>query len=437
MKPAAAATAIVLGLGQPFLKVLENRSKGRAALITTVNPMQISRLLPKRFRVAHPAVGVGAPGLEYVHRKSRLRAGNQIEALCNGDQVFPAMLAAISRASRFVHLATYIIKDDRSGRRFLEALVERAKAGVQVRLLYDALGSFELPDAFVAELRAGGVSVAEFHPIAPWRAHYGFNQRDHMKILVVDGEIGFTGGINIGDEYASFADGGGGWFDMHASIRGPVVSDLDRLFVRTWERASGEQLESASASTSTPPSPHMLAAVIDNLKFRNRSSKRIAYLHAIRASKSRVSIMNAYFIPDRGLRRALRAAARRGVLVQVIVPAVTDVAVVMHASRHLYVRLLRGGVRIYEWPAHMMHAKAGVIDGVWSTIGSYNIDRRSLFHNLEASIVIADAPFGARMQQIFDDELMKSRKVTLAECLARPMLVRAKQWFCYQWRYWL
>jgi cardiolipin synthase len=147
--------------------------------------------------------------------------------------------------------------------------------------------------------------------------------------------------------------------------------------------------------------------------------------------------MSAYFIPDRGLRRSLRAAARRGVQVDVVVPSVSDVGVVLAASRHLYARLLRGGVRIHDWPDRMMHAKTGVIDGVWSTIGSYNLDRRSLFHNLEVSVVIADASFGARMQQIFDDELARSREVTLSECLARPWPERVWQWFCHLWRYWL
>jgi cardiolipin synthase len=281
------------------------------------------------------------------------------------------------------------------------------------------------------------VRVAAYHPLAPWHPRFGINQRDHMKILVVDGEVGFTGGINIADEYAPLEEGGGGWFDMHARVLGPVVQDLDRLFARTWSRATGEAIAEHREPPPKPPPPHMLAAVIDNFGIRNRSRKRIAYLHAIRASKSSISLMSAYFIPDLGLRRALRAAARRGVQVHVIVPAVSDVDVVLYASRHLYPRLLRGGVHIHEWPARMMHAKTGVIDAVWSTIGSYNIDHRSLFHNLEASVVVVDAPFGARMQELFEGELEKSREVTLAECLARPWPVRARQWFCHLWSHWL
>jgi cardiolipin synthase len=385
----------------------------------------------------HKAGGPPAPLREYVHHKENLRPGNVVEPLRCGVEVFPAMLAAIARAERYVHLETYILKDDRVGRAFQAALLERARAGVRVRVLVDALGSFELPDEFVDELAAGGVEFAEFHPIAPWRPRRGFNQRDHMKILVVDGAVGFTGGINLGEEYDALESGGGGWFDMHARVRGPVVADLDTLFRRTWERATDERLLPDPTQPDLPEPPHMLATVIDNFGITNRSRKRAAYLHAIRAARSRICLMNAYFLPDFRLRMALRAAVARGVHVEVIVPEVSDVHVVQLASRHLYPGLLRGGVHILEWPERMMHAKTGVIDGTWSTVGSYNIDRRSLFHNLEASVVVADATFGAHMQRIFDEERAKSREVTLAECLRRSWPERTRQWFCHLWRDWL
>ena len=374
---------------------------------------------------------------EYVRRKERLRSGNVVEVLRCGGEAFPAMLEAIAAAQRYVHLETYILADDDVGREFQRTLIERAKAGVRVRVMFDALGSYELPESFVEELRGAGVQVAEFHPIAPWRKRRGFNKRDHMKILVVDGLVGFTGGINIGSDYAPIEAGGGGWFDVQARARGPVVADLDRLFASSWSRAAGEAIAVEAMSHALPPPPHMRAMVIHNFGLRNRSRKRIAYLHAIRASRTSVCLMSAYFIPDFGMRQALRRAARRGVEVHVIVPEVCDVRVVQLASRHLFVRLLRAGVHIHEWPARMMHAKIGVIDGLWSTIGSYNIDQRSLLHNLEASIVVFDAGFGARLHKLFYDELMKCREVSLRECKQRPWFVRARQWFWYQWRYWL
>ncbi|MEO6710453.1 MAG: phospholipase D-like domain-containing protein [Planctomycetota bacterium] len=416
---------------------MENRRKARDVLTQTLGQVRVPRMFRRRGPATTLPQGSDLRAIEYVYRKERLRLDNHVDPLRCGSEAFPAMLEAIARATRYVHLETYIIRDDTTGRRFQAAMLERAKAGVCVRLLYDALGSFELSESYVLELRAGGVHVGEFHPIAPWRDRYGFNQRDHMKILVVDGRIGFTGGMNIGDEYGSLEQGGGGWYDMHARVQGSIVADLDRLFASSWARATGEIVELTSGSHDHAPQPHMLATVIDNFGIRNRSRKRIAYLHAIRAAKSRISIMNAYFIPDRGMRRALRRAAARGVLVQVIVPGVSDVEVVLHASRYLYPRLLRGGIHIHEWPERMMHAKTAVVDGLWSTIGSYNIDRRSLFHNLESSVVIADAPFGERMQELFDQELSKSREVTRRECAERPLFVKLNQWFCYLWRYWL
>jgi len=397
----------------------------------------VRELFSRRRRVTRGVGTAPAPLVDYVHRKELLRPGNLVEPLRCGSEAFPAMLEAIAGARRTVHLETYILQDDRIGRSFQRALIERARAGVRVRVLFDALGSFELPESFVDELVEGGVHVAEFHPIAPWRPRRGFNQRDHMKILVVDGAVGFTGGINIGEEYDALESGGGGWFDMHARIRGPIVADLEALFQGTWWRAAGERLLPDATQVEQPEPPHMLASVIHNFGIQNRSRKRIAYLHAIRAARARICLMNAYFIPDFALRMALRAAVDRGVRVEVIVPEVSDVHVVQMASRHLYPGLLRGGVHLYEWPARMMHAKMGVIDGAWSTIGSYNIDRRSLFHNLEASVVVADTRFGGALQKVFDEERGRSREVGLAECLERPAFVRARQWFCHLWRYWL
>lgn len=399
--------------------------------------MALRHLLSRHFKFGRKPPVEASPVRHYVYRKQLLREDNVVEPLRCGLEAFAAMLKAIAAARNYVHLETYTITDDAVGRQFQQALIERAKAGVTVRLLYDWIGSYELPEQFADTLRAGGVHVAEFHPIAPWRPRRGFNQRDHMKILVVDGEWGFTGGINIAASYAPLESGGGGWFDMHARMRGQVVRDLDSLFARTWRTATGERLTPDVQAHASPRGPHMLAAIIDNFGLRNRSNKRIAYLRAIRAARTSICLMNAYFIPDFLLRHALGSAVRRGVRVHVIVPEVNDVPVVQYASRHLYPRLLRAGVRIHEWPARMMHAKTGVIDGAWSTIGSYNIDRRSMFHNLEASVVVADLEFGKRMQLIFDAELTKSREVVLSECLDRPLLVKLRQWFFYLWRYWL
>lgn len=406
---------------------------------TVVGAMPIRAWKAALRRFGRARVHGKPPPFAYVHRPQALRPGNRIVPLRGGEEAYPAMLSAIAGAREYVHLETYILRADRIGTRFQQALIDRARAGVKVRLIFDSAGSFGLPDTYVQELTAAGVEVIEFHPLAPWRQRWAYNQRDHKKILVVDCRLGFIGGINIGDEYVPIEEGGAGWFDMHARVEGPVVEDLDRLFHRTWHGAGGEPF-----TERTPTQPHRtgkdagcLALTIDNTGLRNRSRKRAAYLHAIRASYSAISLMNSYFIPDQGLRRAFYRAVTRGVVVRIIVPSQSDVRVVLLASRHLYPRLLQRGVRIFEWPGPMMHAKSAVIDEIWSTIGSYNIDWRSFLHNLEASLVILDQAFGERMRRDFEEAVARCHEVTYAECLERSGFERFLQWFCYLFRYWL
>jgi len=379
---------------------------------------------------------VGSLGV-YVRFPEAFRPGNRIEPLFGGGEAFPAMLAAIAAARRRVHMETYTWYDDQTGRRFAEVLRKRARAGVHVRVLFDSIGSYGLTEDFLAPLRRDGVQLIEFHPIVPWRARWGLNRRDHKKLLIVDDEVGFIGGINIGDVYAPLEHGGGGWFDMHSRCIGPVVADLARSFRRTWIAAGGEAFEPAKPADAPEPEAGSLARAIDNYRMGERSRMRAAYIFAIRNAGARISLMNPYFLPDRGLRRAFRLAMRRRVAVRIIVPAHSDVRVVQLASRHLYPRLLRGGVRIFEWTGHMMHAKTAVIDSVWSTIGSYNIDKRSFLHNLEASLVILDRDFARSLEERFDADLERCREVSLQECLERPLWERVSQWICFRFRYWM
>jgi cardiolipin synthase len=317
------------------------------------------------------------------------------------------------------------------------AFIERAKAGVQVRLIYDSLGSFGLPSAYLEELQQAGVETLEFHPVAPWRPRWGLNRRDHQKILVVDDQVAFTGGINIGDEYAPLEQGGGGWHDMHVSVEGPAVFDFARLFRATWIKNGG-----APFPEPTMPrfegSPHSaLVQVISNARLRNRFQMRRAYLHAMRRSERRISLMNAYFIPERRVRRELVRAAQRGVAVRVIVPSTSDVSAVYWATRYLYSRLIGRGVRIFEWPERMMHAKSGVIDGVWSTIGSFNFDRRSLLHNLEVGLLVIDRGLGQELERQFEADLAGCQEVVPAEWERRSIWRKFLEWLFYQFRHWL
>jgi cardiolipin synthase len=370
----------------------------------------------------------------YVRKPDRLRRHTLVTPLRAGGGIFPAMLAAIRGARQSIEFETYILRADRIGEEFRDALVERAKAGVAVRFLYDGVGALGLADSFFDSLREAGGKVAIYHPVAPWRPRWGLNKRDHKKILVVDGRVGFTGGINIGLEYAAKEVGGKGWLDWHARVEGPAVFELSVSFRRTWMKATEEYLPEPFLPAPTLGRNVLGTQVVDNTGVRSRWIMHRAYLHAIHAAERDISIMNAYFIPELNLRRAFKKAVRRGVSVRVVLPSKSDVQAVYYASRYLYRRLITAGVRIFEWPDTMMHAKVGIIDGVWSTIGSYNLDRSSLLHNLEVGLVCIDVPLAAKLQAEFESDLALCREVTIADLDALTPWERFKDWFWYQLR---
>jgi cardiolipin synthase len=376
--------------------------------------------------------------MSYALHPRTFTPGNRLTLLRGGAETYPAMLEAIAAARRHVHLETYIYRSDRTGRRFGDALMERARAGITVRLLVDAVGSLDMSDEMVRELRAAGVKLATFRPFS-WKAGLGFNRRDHRKILVVDGRSGFTGGLNIGDEYAAAAEGGGGWHDIHARIEGPAVTEMARLFRRTWLAAGGDRfpLIEEDAAESVVTESTALAVALGNEERRRRASIRRSYLHAMRRAKESIQIMNAYFIPDRGIRRVMANAVRRGVKVSVIVPARSDLKSVMYAGHHVFARLLKAGVRIFEWQERMMHAKTAVVDAIWATIGSYNLDARSLFHNLEVVLCIVDRAFAAGLAAQLEHDASIAREVRLDEWKQRPWWRKVVEWFFYQFRHWL
>jgi cardiolipin synthase len=391
--------------------------------------LQIPRSIQRRFR------GAKTHGsFRYVRRPDRLRRHTQVEPLRNGEEVFPEMLAAIRGARRTIHFETYILMADRIGEEFRDALVERARAGVEVRFLYDAVGCIELKSSFLDPLREAGGHVAIYHPVAPWRPRWGWNKRDHKKILVVDDRIGFTGGINLGLEYIAVEQGGKGWLDWHARVEGTAVLDLAVSFRRTWIEASDVPIPAPEPPGPAPGRNALGVMVVDNTAARSRWRMHRAYLHAISRAERDISILNSYFIPERSLRRAFRRAVARGVSVRVVMPSDSDVPPVRHASRYLYRRLLASGVRIFEWRESMMHAKMGIIDGVWSTIGSYNLDHRSLVHNLEVSLVCVDEPLAKKLQEAFEKDLARCVEITLHDLDQLKRWDKLKDWFWYQLR---
>jgi cardiolipin synthase len=374
----------------------------------------------------------------YTTDQARWRDGNKITQLVSGAETFPAMLRAIAGATRSVCLETYIIEDDNTGARFAEALIERAKAGVACRLLFDAVGGFGVGSAFLAALTEAGVEVVQFHPIAPWRKRWNLARRDHRKILVVDDEVGFTGGLNISDDYASVEDGGKGWRDTHCEVRGPIVADLARSFRRTWLYSGGAPYRAPLPAERVPRTAgQSLARLLDNTQRRRRRRIRRAYLAAINAATREILIENAYFLPDRGVRGALRRAVERGVDVRVICPGRSDVRIIELASLLVFRRLAKAGVKIMRWRGVMLHAKTAVVDALWSTIGSYNLDYISLLYNLEDTVEVLDPDFGAVMVRQFAIDADNSDPFDESTWLALPWWKKAGAWLAFQIRRWL
>ncbi len=371
----------------------------------------------------------------YARTALRWRPNCEVAVLRDGEQTYPAMLAAMSAAKHSICLEVYILAADTTGNRFKEVLVERAKAGVAVRLIYDAVGSFGLPGGWVGELRGAGCEVIDFNPISPWRKRFRMSHRDHRKIIVVDDEIAFTGGLNIANEYASVADGGGGWHDMHCRVTGQIVLDLSRMFRRTWMRAGGKYYPPVPPTDSWKPTAgDSFVRLLDNTRRRQRAAIRRVYLHVIRNARQSVLIENAYFLPDRGVRRALARAARRGVDVRVIVPGHSDVRMVEWAGLYVLRGLARHGIKILRWRGPMLHAKTAVVDGTWSTIGSYNFDAMSRFSNLEVTVEILDHKVGDALIATFDHTVETSDRYDYADWKALPWWTKAMAWVSYRLR---
>ena len=371
----------------------------------------------------------------YARTQLRWRPNCVVTVLRDGGETYPAMLEAISSAQDSICIETYILAADRTGETFKAALMERARAGIAVRLIYDAVGSFGLPGAWVDELRAAGCQVIDFNPIAPWRRRVRFSHRDHRKIIVVDNAAAFTGGLNIANDYAAVADGGVGWHDMHCKVTGPIVLDLARMFRRTWMRAGGQYYKPPPPiGDAAPGHGASFVRLLDNTRRRQRATIRRAYLHVIRTARDSVLIENAYFLPDRGLRRALSNAVRRGVDVRIIVPGRSDVRLIEWASLYALRSLVRQRVKILRWRGAMMHAKTAVVDATWSTIGSYNFDAMSRFNNLEVTVEILDTPTGASLIQNFERDAANCDAFDLESWRNLPWWKKALAWFSFRLR---
>lgn len=372
-------------------------------------------------------------------RVARPVGGHGVTLYHDGAEAFPAMLAAIRGATREILLEMYWFASDATGRRFADALAARARDGVRVCLIFDAVGSWDADRAMFDRLAAAGVEVIEYNPIAPWRQRFrwgGLNNRDHRKILVADGAWAATGGVNLADPWAPVEDGGDGWRDDLLAVEGPAARELRGLFVRHWEELGGAPLAPADTdSGDAAPAPEGARVRVHAGDYRDERKRiRDAYLARIRGARGSVLLANSYFVPDGAIGRALRRAARRGVDVRVLVPGESDVPAVDWASRYLYDRLLRDGVRLFRYAGPVLHAKTSVVDGRWCTVGTYNLDSRSWRFNLEVVVEVEDEGLGAVMTERFETDARRSREVTLAEWRWRSPLSRLAEAFFFLFR---
>jgi cardiolipin synthase len=367
-----------------------------------------------------------------------LVSGNRVTLLHDGEQAFPAMLAAIAEAQREILLEMYWFASDGIGRQFADALIAKVELGVKVRVIYDAVGSIQSDGRMFSRMRDAGCEVEEYNPIAPWRARFRIgvvNNRDHRKLLIVDRQVGFTGGINLGDEWAPTHAGGAGWRDETVRIEGPAVEQMCGIFDYGWLRIV-EPLAAVRPRFQHPVDAGdgrgSRVRVLANRYFRQRRAIRHAYLRQIRSAQRSVCITNSYFVPDGRIRRALAQAAHRGAQVRVIVPGKSDVPVVRHAARKLYGRLLEAGIELYEWQGSILHSKTAVIDGRWCTVGTYNLDSRSLRFNLEVVAAVEDAAVAGAMEDRFNEDLEHATPVSYEEWRRRPVHVRMLDDFFYR-----
>ena len=395
------------------MRGLPPRSVGTRSTISVVN-------------IATPAVSLPRPSITV--------GAHSVRFLRDGTAAFPAMLEAIEGASREVLLEMYWLAADRVGRRFRAALMERARAGVRVALVFDAMGSFETPRSFWAPLVEAGAEVHEFAPLSPLRRRFRAEQisfRDHRKILVVDGEIGFAGGINIGEPWAPPDEPGRAFRDDAVELRGPAVRLLRATCLESLRRCGS--LLAVDTPDASPADP-LVRVLTNRVERRANRAIRRAYLAELRHATQSVDIASAYFLPGPLFLHAMRAAARRGVRVRLLLPERSDVWVVALAMQSLLGRLLAAGVEVYAYTPRVLHSKTAVFDGRLTFIGSHNLDALSLSHNLECDVVVDSTAFARVVLDAFEDDLTQARRVDLPSWRQRPLLLRALAWIAALFR---
>jgi len=385
--------------------------------------------------------------VEQIVAESPLFIGNHVRILRDGPETFPAMFAAIRAARNYVYLEYYIFEDvSCDGEMLSDLLVRQSKAGIHIRIIYDGVGSIGTDSAFFDKLRAAGVEVIEFNPLNPWKYHYGFNSRDHRKLLVADGTVAILGGVNLSSTYQSAPSGSSNekadaaqgakdvWHDTDIEIVGPVVQELETIFRDHWREQEGIPLE-ADTDVELPSEP-VGDEVVRILRSSPSKLKRRYYvtvISAIRNAESSIWITSAYFVPTHQEKVGLMAAARRGIDVRLLLPSRSDSGPALAVQHSHYEDLLRAGVKIYERDDGILHSKTMVIDKVWSIVGSSNFDHRSVLFNDEIDAVVLGKETGAKLAADFMADLQHARAIDMEQWRHRSTLEHMREGF---WKLW-
>lgn len=351
--------------------------------------------------------------------KVEVVAGNVVDVLVGAEATYDALIEAIDAAEDHVHLQFYIFRHDRSGRRILDAMTRAAERGVRVRLLYDGFGSFGLRGRLRNFLRAGGYA-RPFFPLSVLRRAWTVKLRNHRKLAVIDGRLGFTGGVNVGDVFLD-------WRDVHLRIAGPAVGELQGIFASDWYMATRYELTHQAFFPRVEPRGDSVVQVLQSGPDESLEAIHRLYFAAITSARSRVMIATPYFVPDQAMSVALQSAALRGVDVRLIVPRDSNHRVTFHAGRSFYDELLQAGVRVHEYTAGMLHTKAMVVDGRFATVGSFNLDVRSFRLNFEMVAVLYDRASVEALTELLEEDLAKTECVELERWRERSVITRVKE----------
>ena len=354
-------------------------------------------------------------------------AGNQVEALQNGDEIFPAMLAAIRSAKRSITFETYIYWSGNIGKEFADALVERAGAGVRVHVLLDWAGSLKMEDRLLDQMTKAGIEIERFHPLH-WYHLARLNNRTHRKILVIDGRIGFTGGVGVADHWLGHAQDPQHWRDSHFRFEGPVVAQAQSVFNDNWIKATGEVLRGDAYFPAIDEAGDVPGQMFSSAPSGGSESMHLMYLLAIAAAERSIDLAASYFVPDQLVVDGLVAARQRGVAIRIIVPGKhIDSDTVHHASRRAWGPLLEAGIVIRSFEPTMFHCKVLIVDRWLVSVGSTNFDNRSFRLNAEASLNLYDQTFARHMTKVFEGDLERSREITFEEWKRRPLIDRIRE----------